>query len=77
MLNIIISFVDHETITMGWIEFEEKKNVFRIHSGELKDEDGVLLGGKKASIQFAHDLKNEAKDDSAEILGVTTSPASD
>jgi hypothetical protein len=49
--------------------------ISRIQSGELKDEDGVLLGGKRASIQFAHNLKN--KDDSEEISDVTTSPVSD
>lgn len=49
--------------------------ISRIQSGELKDEDGVLLGGKRASIQFAHNLKN--KDDSDEISDVTTSPVSD
>jgi len=49
--------------------------ISRIQSGELKDEDGVLLGGKRASIQFAHNLKN--KDDSEEISDVTTSPVND
>ena len=49
--------------------------ISRIQSGELKDEDGVLLGGKRASIQFAHNLQN--KDDSEEISDVTTSPVSD
>ena len=30
---------------------------FRAEAGQLKDENGDVLGGKKASIQFAHDFK--------------------
>ena len=34
----------------------------RIQPGDLRDEDGVALGGKKASIQFAHNIRKKAED---------------
>ena len=39
-----------------------KSSIFliRLPKFELKDEDGTVLGGKRASIQFAHDMKAKA-----------------
>jgi hypothetical protein len=39
----------------------------------LKDDEGVPLGGKRAAIQFAHNLKNEEQDGAASVTETSVS----
>jgi hypothetical protein len=46
-----------------FLKFSPSYFSWRIQPEDLKDEDGVALGGKKASILFAHNIRSKAEDD--------------
>merc|ERR1712025_1399835 len=56
------------------IEFGRQKQV-----EELRDEDGNLLGGKKAAIQFSHDqrVKSQGENDDGRVVKINEDTVSD